>query len=34
MEEPVWFVRTVLWLFLIGFAAFVAREIAAVVQAF
>lgn len=32
-REPVWFVRAVLWLFLVGFAGFLAREVADVVAA-
>ncbi len=32
VEEPVWLVRAVLVLFLIGFAAFLAREIRRVVE--
>ena len=28
VSEPVWLVRTVLFLFLVGFAAFLAREVA------
>ena len=33
VEEPVWLVRAVLLLFLIGFAAFLAREVYSFVQA-
>ena len=33
IEEPVWLVRAVLLLFLIGFAAFLAREVYGFVQA-
>lgn len=32
-REPVWLVRAVLFLFLVGFAAFVAHEVRAVVEA-
>jgi hypothetical protein len=33
-EEPVWLVRAVLLLFLVGFAAFLAREVYYAVHAF
>jgi hypothetical protein len=33
VEEPVWLVRIVLLLFLVGFAAFLAREVYSFVQA-
>lgn len=34
IDEPVWLVRIVLLLFLVGFAAFLAREMERIVEAF